>query len=168
MKLGAEVPGLTVIECFIEADAEKVLLWLIGELFAKHKSAKRGHGGNRSRILRFGWDYSVKRWMGEIPEAIDVIGQRLGEFNSVTINEYLPGSRIAPHFDSNEFDELIAVLSLGSACQMEFSKGEDICCFKIDPCSVLTMEGDARYKWQHAISPVSERRVSIVFRRRDV
>ena len=74
--------------------------------------------------------------------------------DQIIINRYLPGEGISAHIDvPHLFKNKIYILSLGSACELVYSKGNDIKKFYVKPRSVLIMQDDARYKYKHEIKP---------------
>lgn len=98
--------------------------------------------------------------------------------DQVIANEYLPGQGISAHVDCEPcFGEVIASLSLLSACEMRFaslSSGETRAVILL-PCSLLVLAGPARRDWTHAIPArlsdvidglrvARQRRVSLTFR----
>lgn len=98
--------------------------------------------------------------------------------NQLTINKYLPGQGIAPHIDSEKaFGKIIYVVSLLNPVVIDFlqktnnnnnsetggvgnqgKKKREVGVF-LPPRSLLLMEGEARYDWEHTIRP---RRVDMV------
>ncbi len=99
------------------------------------------------------------------------------EFNQIIVNEYQPGQGIGPHIDCIPcFAETIAVVSLGSGAEMEFSRSSEKLLFYLEPGSLLKLSGPVRYEWRHRIRPrksdrfqsqkiVRGRRVSLTFRK---
>ena len=112
------------------------------------------------------------------------------DFAHALINEYRPGTPLGWHRDAMNF-EVVAGVSLGSSCQMRFRpypprstrshyagpRGEHgtarpsslrrdarVLLFEVQPRSLYTMQGDARWKWQHSVSPTRRQRWSITFR----
>jgi alkylated DNA repair dioxygenase AlkB len=96
------------------------------------------------------------------------------------INEYIPGQGIAKHIDSDQFDEPIISLSLGSPCVMIFRKESNavkaIKEILLKPRSLLVMSGELRWNWTHEIPARKkdkingmiinrDRRISLTFRR---
>lgn len=74
--------------------------------------------------------------------------------DQVIINEYQAGQGITPHIDCVPcFGETIASISVCTPCVMEFTHIETGEKFSqlLEPRSLLTFSGEARYKWQHAI-----------------
>ena len=96
--------------------------------------------------------------------------------DQVIINEYLPGQGISAHIDCVPcFGETIASLSLGSACVMDFDRGEKKISLPLMPASLIVLSGSARYEWRHGIAARKSdmidgvttprgRRVSLTFR----
>jgi alkylated DNA repair dioxygenase AlkB len=146
----------------------------------------------KRRVQHYGYRYDYRSrsvtpemHLGAIPAWVLPLATRLhadGYFSAipdqVIVNDYLPGQGIAPHVDCEPcFGDVIASLSLGSACVMRFShldsdRVEDL---PLDPGSLLVLSGEARYAWKHGIparkSDVVDghrrargRRVSVTFR----
>ncbi|MEV2279114.1 alpha-ketoglutarate-dependent dioxygenase AlkB [Nocardiopsis sp. NPDC049922] len=100
------------------------------------------------------------------------------EADQVIVNEYLPGQGISAHVDCVPcFGPVVAAVSLGSACLMDFIDPDDgtKLAVPLAPGSLLVMTGPARYTWRHAIAarksdpgPAGRvprgRRVSVTFR----
>lgn len=133
----------------------------------------------RRRVQHYGYryDYGARRvtrdsYPGPLPEWLATLAGGLsadGIFEAVPdqviVNEYLPGQGIAAHVDCEPcFGDMIASLSLGSGCTMEFT-----------PASLLVLEGVSRFDWKHGIAARRSdevagttvprgRRVSLTFR----
>lgn len=76
------------------------------------------------------------------------------EYDQLTINHYLPGQGIPPHIDTHScFEDTILSLSLGSACIMDFKRGDQKAAIYLPPRSLLIMSDEARYAWSHGICP---------------
>lgn len=96
----------------------------------------------------------------------------------VIVNEYQPGQGISAHVDCVPcFGPVIAAISLGSGCQMDFTNPEDGTKLAVPLAagSLLIMAGSARYTWRHGIAARKSdpgahgrvpraRRVSVTFR----
>ncbi|GMH53987.1 hypothetical protein TrRE_jg1525, partial [Triparma retinervis] len=83
------------------------------------------------------------------------VRERLEGCNQCTVNEYEPGQGIGGHVDTESaFGEELISVSLGSGCVMEFrevgGKGrrKDVW---LGRGSLVSIKGEARYKWTHAI-----------------
>ncbi|KAM3968102.1 tRNA (carboxymethyluridine(34)-5-O)-methyltransferase alkbh8 [Aphomia sociella] len=98
----------------------------------------------------------------KIPEECDVLWRRLREqgFNvgmpdQLTVNKYKPGQGIPSHVDRHSpFGDTILSLSLGSAVVMDWRhhSGKTVPVL-MKRRSLLIMQGEARYDWQHGIQP---------------
>lgn len=149
-------------------------------------------GELRRRVRHFGYRYdyrarsaAVESRIGPLPEALQGLAERLvadGRFaavpDQVIANEYLPGQGISAHVDCEPcFGDVIASLSLLSACEMRFSNlesGETRAAI-LPRRSLLVLQGPARSDWTHAIPArrsdvidglrvMRQRRVSLTFR----
>jgi len=85
------------------------------------------------------------------------------EFDSVTINEYMPGQRIDWHIDNLMAGPVIYVVSLLSDANLDFRYGGTTESYLLPRYSLVKFGGDKRYKWEHSVI-VKEKRYSIVFR----
>ncbi|MFF4951090.1 alpha-ketoglutarate-dependent dioxygenase AlkB [Streptomyces chattanoogensis] len=99
--------------------------------------------------------------------------------DQVIVNEYRPGQGISAHVDCVPcFGPVVAAVSLGSRCVMDFSDpgtGAKVA-VPLAPGSLCVMTGPARFTWRHAIAarksdpgPAGgrvprDRRVSVTFR----
>ena len=159
---------IEILHNWITDSEEALFLHKCRVALGEETTVKKGTGGNRSRILRYGYDYLTPRWLNEIPFWLQDLSKRIGDFDSITINEYQPGNKIEPHVDSDKFEDLIAILSLGSSCVIRFDKEERTIKEELKPKSMLKMDGIHRTEYKHSIPPVKETRISIVFRKRIV
>ena len=178
------VPGLTCHHEFVTAaDEEALLAAIAGEPWLTSL---------RRRVQHYGYRYDYKArsvdrdmYLGPLPTWAAPILERLRTFGAfdrapdqLIVNEYEPGQGIAPHVDCVPcFGPVVASLSLGSRCVMEFSQRstEDAVSILLPSRALLLLQGDARYLWRHAIRPRRNdrwdgamlprgRRVSLTFR----
>jgi alkylated DNA repair dioxygenase AlkB len=138
----------------------------------------------KRRIVSYGGSYDFSsnelRPAGPIPGFLhplrERIAQRTGiaatEWNHALVAEYAPGTQLGWHRDVPEFETIVGV-SLAGACRMRLrpyppAKGRDprALVLTVEPRSVYWMRDDARWRWQHAISPTKSLRYSITFRTR--
>lgn len=146
----------------------------------------------KRRVRHFGYRYdyrarraTVESRIGPLPEMLQGLAERLvadGFFlavpDQVIANEYRPGQGISAHVDCEPcFGEVIASLSLLSACEMRFDcleSGETRAVI-LPPRSLLVLAGPGRRDWTHAIPArqsdvidglrvMRQRRVSLTFR----
>ncbi|MEU7827493.1 MULTISPECIES: alpha-ketoglutarate-dependent dioxygenase AlkB [unclassified Nonomuraea] len=181
------VPGLRYIADWLTPDACASLLSFID---AAEWSAQL-----RRRVQHYGhrYDYgrrSVARnplvpaappipaWAQQQAMRLVREGIMESEANQVIINEYQPGQGISPHVDCVPcFGPVVAAISLGSACVMDFTHPADgtKAAISLAPGSLCVMSGPARYTWRHSIAarksdPTAAgrmprtRRVSVTFR----
>lgn len=66
-------------------------------------------------------------------------------FDQLTVNMYAPGEGITAHVDLERFEDGIAIVSLGCAAVMDFTRGECHERLLLQPGDVLLLEGDARW-----------------------
>lgn len=146
----------------------------------------------KRRVQHYGYRYDYKARqarredrIGTLPTFLERVANRLareGVFSKtpdqVIANEYLPGQGISAHIDCRPcFGETIAILSLGSACVMRFEHQPSSRTVELalQPLSLLTISGEARHEWTHAIPArksdiidgekhLRSRRVSLTFR----
>lgn len=164
----AEIPkieGLTYTPKYITQEQERLLISKI--------DAQPWLTDLKRRVQHYGYKYDYKARkitpdlkIGSIPDWLQI----LPNFDQVIINEYLCGQGITPHIDCIPcFTDTIFSLSLLEPCEMIFEKENIKHSIILEPRSLLTFQGEARYKWKHAIpqrkSNVRNRRVSITFRK---
>lgn len=135
------VPGLIVIESFIETDEEDFLISCLQKSSWEELPSEltKGQQPSRRRVLHYGhkFDYSIKRAssipLNNWPAFLEVFKQRVEErirkelidsewkCDQATVNEYVPGEGIAKHVDTHSaFKDGIASLSLGSDTVISF------------------------------------------------
>ncbi len=171
-----DIPGLTYIPDFVTRDEEAGLTASIDK--------QPWLTDLKRRVQHYGYKYDYKArtvtndaYLGPLPEWIDPVAQKLAfKPDQAIVNEYLPGQGISAHVDCVPcFDDTIASLSLGSGAIMQFTNAgrkEEI---YLEPCSLITLSGPARYEWTHAIPARKsdkvygfkierDRRISLTFR----
>jgi alkylated DNA repair dioxygenase AlkB len=180
-----DIEGLFYVQNYISKDDEKKLLEIIDTqpwiLDLKRRVQHYGYRYNyKSRRI----DLSMK--VGNLPEWLNNLAQRLyaeGYFkeipDQVIINEYKPGQGISPHIDCEPcFEDTIISLSLASGATMDFTHtttNQKVPVYLM-PRSIVILQGESRYKWQHCIPPRKSdkykdkivkrnRRVSLTFRK---
>ena len=156
--------GLVLASCYItEAQSALLTSLLKAELDALPAPGDGGKG--RSKILRYGHDYDQShRWLRDIPAELQSIWPKS---NAVTVNVYLSGTGILPHYDSRDFGDEIRILSLGEPATMEFTRqGYPSVQVLLSHRSMLFMQGEARQLWRHGVlnEKRSGDRMSVVFR----
>lgn len=164
----AEIPnikGLTYTPDYITDEQEQLLISKIDEQ-SWLTDLKR-------RVQHYGYkyDYKARRItpdlkIGAIPEWLQI----LPNFDQVIINEYLTGQGITPHIDCIPcFGDAICSLSLLEPCEMILEKDNAKHSIILEPRSLVTFKGEARYEWKHSIparrSNIKNRRVSVTYRK---
>ena len=183
MSSPAEVPGLTYLPDYLDQAAHDRLIetvdaqpWL-GDL-----SRRVQHNGYR-------YDYKARKvdpslYVGPLPDWAAELSRRLlreGWFEEVPdqliVNEYQPGQGIAKHVDCVPcFGKTVVSISLGSTCVLEMGRAKQKVPLLLEPRSAVVMQGDARYRWTHAIAGRKQdrwkgqilprgRRISLTFRK---
>jgi alkylated DNA repair dioxygenase AlkB len=127
----------------------------------------------KRRVQHYGYKYDYKARkitpdlkIGEVPDWLQI----LPNFDQVIINEYTTGQGITPHIDCIPcFGDTICSLSLLELCEMILEKDNAKYSIILEQRSLLTFQGEARYKWKHSIpqrkSNIKNRRVSITYRK---
>ena len=100
----------------------------------------------------------VAAWLGVEEES----------FGHALVNEYRPGTPLGWHRDTPEF-ELVAGVSLGGPARMRFRRyppqpREKAYTLDVAPRSAYVLRGEARWGWQHSVSPTPGLRYSVTFR----
>jgi len=142
------------------------------------------------RVQHYGYRYDYRKravaitsYIGVLPDWAWRLARRLCNdgfmpepADQVIVNEYQPGQGISPHIDCQPcFGDVVASISLGSPCVMNFSRGADSMPVLLESCSLVAFQSEARYRWKHGIAARKtdtyqgitferERRVSITFR----
>lgn len=178
------VPGFSLVAGYIDEATEQQLLGEIDALpFSTELSRRVQHHGYR-------YDYKARSAsdasrLGPLPPWAEALAEGLlsrGFFankpDQVIVNEYEPGQGIAAHVDCvGCFGPVVASLSLGASCELELAPvggGEPVSAY-LTRRSLFVLEGDARYRYTHAIKKRKSdvigglraprgRRVSVTFR----
>ncbi len=177
-------PGAVMIPDFVSSRRESELLCWIDD--------QRWRDDLRRRVQHYGWAYdyrarhvSTDAYIGPLPAELRAECNTLcsaglfdEEPSQIIVNDYQPGQGITPHIDCVPcFGPIIASLSLGSQCEIVFTKkgnSAKVSCL-LEPRSLLVLAGTARFEWLHGIparksDPVSgtrkprKRRVSLTYR----
>lgn len=122
---------------------------------------------------------AIPDWAEDLIEKMLLQGLTMRRFDQMLVNEYQPGQGIALHRDYQAYGRTVASLSLLSVCVMDFrhqvTERSEV--LLLEPRSLLILNDQARYEWEHDIAsrksdvwydtPVTrERRLSITFRTR--
>ncbi|MFJ9419624.1 alpha-ketoglutarate-dependent dioxygenase AlkB [Streptomyces sp. NPDC101227] len=184
----ALVPGLRYLADWLAPDACAALLARIdaGTWSTELKRRVQHYGrrydyGRRSVAAdaRAAAAPPVPEWLRELAARLTDEGLMGRQADQVIVNEYLPGQGISAHVDCVPcFGPVVAAVSLGSRCVMDFSDpgtGTKVA-VPLAPGSLCVMTGPARLTWRHAIAARKSdpgpaggrvprgRRVSVTFR----
>lgn len=176
------IPGLIVLSNFITEFEEQEIIKNIDQ----QKWIKLAH----RRVQHYGYEFvyginSVdknKKALAEIPFFLDKVTNEINKISKemgnkenmdqLTINDYMPGDGIPPHFDTHSpFEEIFVALSLGSGITMSFksSKNEEKHIY-IPPRSLTIFSDEARFAWYHSIAQRKVDKVNgkLIFRKRRI
>ncbi|CAH2092389.1 unnamed protein product [Euphydryas editha] len=154
--------GLYLIEDFITETEERAFLNLFD--WVEDSSLKNRKVKHYGYEFRYGSnDVDLENPLIEkIPPECNVLWERLKGYgidfripDQLTVNKYIPGQGIPSHVDRHSpFENTILSLSLGSSVVMDWKhhSGKYIP-LAIQARSMLVMQGEARYDWQHGIQP---------------
>jgi alkylated DNA repair dioxygenase AlkB len=162
-----------VISGFEEASLVASLATLKLKPFEFH-----GHVGNR-RVTSFGFRYDYTRRTVETADEFPVFlaelrkkvaafaGRKVDDFQQGGVNEYPPGAGIGWHKDKRQFGVIVGVSLLAPATmRLRLSNGSSWIRRSqvLKPRSIYLLEGEARTRWEHSVSPVAALRYSLIFR----
>ena len=171
------IAGLAYREDLISRDAEAALLDRLG---AMDLSPFRFQGwvGNR-KTRSYGWRYDFEDasfspagpmpdWLLPLQaEAASFAGVQADDFTHALIARYNPGAGIGWHKDRDVFDKVVGV-SLNSPATLRFRQraggGFRRANLEVEPRSAYLLSGEARWEWEHRITPGDQLRFSITFR----
>lgn len=143
--------GLKIYKNFINEEEQKYLLDNIRELRYFEHINQVMHFGNLHPFLA-----PIINKIQQIDDLFtpDIIEERNGIlFDQSIINKYNKGEGIKSHVDLLKFKDGILSISLLSSCVIYFTKIKTNVTipFVLDPGDVLTINGEARYDWEHEI-----------------
>ena len=164
----SEIPniqGLTYTPDYITVEQEQLLIFQIDQ--------QPWLSDLKRRVQHYGYKYDYKARkitpdlkIADVPEWLQI----LDGFDQVIVNEYTTGQGITPHIDCIPcFEDIICSLSLLEPCEMVLERDNIKHSITLEPRSLLTFQGEARYEWKHSIpqrkSNIKNRRVSITYRK---
>lgn len=171
------IDGLSYREGAI-ADAEERML--VERLGALDLAPFRFHGwlGNR-KTQSFGWRYdfddaSFSR-TEPVPEWLEPVRAYAAAFAKIDPNDFVqvllarydPGAGIGWHKDRDVFEQVVGI-SLGTPARLRFRQrtatGFRRAEVEVAPRSAYLLSGEARWEWEHRITPGDQLRFSITFR----
>ena len=171
------IAGLRYQEAIIDEAEERVL---IAQIRAVDLSPFRFHGwlGNR-KTQSFGWRYDfddasfnptepIPDWLDEVRATAAAFAElQPDDFVHVLLARYDPGAGIGWHRDRDVFEKVVGI-SLCTPATLRFRQRSDSgfrrANLEVAPRSAYLLSGEARYDWEHSISPGQSLRFSITFR----
>ena len=161
------IPGLTYLKDFIWEDEERALLAEIddGSWDGDNKSRRTKqygygfHWRNRhsNALVRLEAPYDRMPSSARAPlERLRLDGYIVTtDFDQCIVNDYVGGQGIKPHRDREFFGDVVLGMSLLEPVVMDFKSLQtgEVRALLLEPRSVLLLEGEARWLWQHSITP---------------
>jgi alkylated DNA repair dioxygenase AlkB len=165
---------------FVTREDETALIAVVQDLPLQEAQYKQYTA--KRRVVAYGgrYDFGSNELMpaGPIPDFLHPLRERIAQWTGIAVTEWKPrprrrirpGTPLGWHRDVPQFEAIVGV-SLAGACRMRLrpypprkGRDPDALAFTIEPRSVYSMRDDARWRWQHAISPTENLRYSITFR----
>ena len=173
--------GFTYQPEFLTREEEAALLGILRGL--PFKEAKYKEFTARRRTVSYGgqYDYTRNRLdeAAPVPESLLPLRENVARWAGLPpesfvhglVSEYQPGTPLGWHRDVPDFEVIVGV-SLGGHARMRLRpyrpggkhRREDVIPLDLEPRSAYVMRGNARWGWQHCVSPTKELRYSITFR----
>jgi alkylated DNA repair dioxygenase AlkB len=171
--------GFLYVPEFLSTVEESQLLTVIGELPFEAAQYKEWHA--RRRIVAFGGRYDFSRHQlteaPPIPPFLLPLRDRIAALAGVApatihhamVAEYQPLTPLGWHRDVPEFEVVMGV-SLRGRARLRFRPwppapgARTAFALELAPRSAYVIRDQARWGWQHAVSPTRELRYSITFR----
>jgi alkylated DNA repair dioxygenase AlkB len=172
--------GFAYAEDFVSLADEAALLAEIGRLPLENARYKEWTANRR--IVGYGgrYDFSTNelRPAGPIPPflldlraaAATFVGVPADALTYALVAEYRAATQLGWHRDVPEFELVVGISLLGPA-RMRLRRyphvahaGNGSLAIELAPRSIYALTGEARWGWQHAISPTPGLRYSITFR----
>jgi alkylated DNA repair dioxygenase AlkB len=166
---------------FISRDEESSLLAGIRALPLEEAKYKEYTARRRTASYGGQYDYTLNKLetAPSIPEFLLPLREKVAQWAGIPaekfvhglVSEYRPGTPLGWHRDVPNFEVIVGV-SLASTARMrlrpyrpgEKQRREDVIALELEPRSAYIIRGEARWGWQHSVSPTKELRYSITFR----
>jgi alkylated DNA repair dioxygenase AlkB len=173
-------PGLRYDSDWLSPAEERALLAAIAELDLVEARYKAFTAKRRIATFGFAYDFTtnVLSPAPSLPAFLQRLRERAAEWAGLdaadlvqaTVAEYRPGTQLGWHRDVPRFGDVVGI-SLGAPGRMRLrpyphQAGATTRAIALDlaPRSAYVLRDDARWRWQHAISPTKALRHSITFR----
>jgi alkylated DNA repair dioxygenase AlkB len=173
-------PGLVYRPGFLEPAEEATLL--AGCRALPLEEARYRSFTAKRRIVSFGagYDFAANTLTPAppLPPLLHPLRERIAAWSAIavdelrqcTVAEYRPGTQLSWHRDVPHFGLVVGV-SLGAPARLRLRPyphvkraTERALAVVLAPRSAYVLRDDARWRWQHAISPTKDLRWSITFR----
>jgi alkylated DNA repair dioxygenase AlkB len=173
--------GLVYAREVVTRDEEASLLATIAAL--PLQEAKYKEYTARRRTVSYGgkFDYTnnVLRPTDPIPELLLPLRDKMARWVGVPaedfvhglVSEYRPGTPLGWHRDVPDFEVIVGVSLLATARMRlrpykpgERNLAKDVITLELEPRSAYSIQGTARWEWQHSIAATESLRYSITFR----
>lgn len=133
----------------------------------------------RREVLHYGYTYGYDSWRVDAGPAIPdfllplrtraaaFVGEDPSTYAEALLTRYAEGATIGWHRDAPAFGPTVLGLSFGAEATLRFrpgSAGRALCTVALAPGSLYIIAGEARTRWQHALSPLKAVRYSVTFR----
>lgn len=161
-----ELDGLTHIDDFISIDEENQLIACIRNAIEIQSEQTKYEILQKRKVLHFGYRFNYNVFaidrtpIENIPDwCAPILDKYMLLFKGVypdqlTINHYHPGDGIPPHCDHHaSFMAPLLIVSLGSPIIMDFFNAEKSKQVLLKRRSLLLIDGDFRYGYEHSIKP---------------
>lgn len=163
---------------FLSPAEEVTLIEQIRKLPLKEAEYKQFRAKRRIQSYGGRYDFSANRLLEAEPIAAFLhplrarvahwVQRSAEDFSQALIAEYAPGTQLGWHRDVPNF-ELVVGVSLGSGCRMRFRRyppgpRQPSLAVALAPRSIYRLEREARWQWQHRITPTPGLRYSITLR----
>jgi alkylated DNA repair dioxygenase AlkB len=177
---GALPPGFSYVPDFLSVADEAALLEEIERLPFANAQYKEWTANRR--VVSYGgrYDFSAQELLpasavppflfGLRDAAAGFVGVPAAELTHALVAEYRASTQLGWHRDVPEF-ELVVGISLHGPARMRLRRyphvarsGNRSLAVDLAPRSIYSLSGEARWGWQHAISPTPGLRYSITFR----
>ncbi len=172
--------GLVYATDFLALDEEADLVATVAALPFSHSQYREYTAKRRTVSYGASYDFSANRPLPALPVPAWLFPLRArvatwtaipaDDFAFALVTEYQPGTQLGWHRDVANFETVVGV-SLAGDARMRFRPWPTTArprraAFHLDlkPRSAYVLRGDARWRWQHAISPTKALRYSITFR----
>ena len=180
MSLLFDTPLIAGLRYKEELISEADELALVERLNAMDLAPFQFHGwlGNR-KTQSFGWRYdfddasftraeAIPNWLEPAREkAAAFAGLNPADFAHVLLARYDPGAGIGWHRDRDVFENVVGI-SLGTPATLRFRQrvgtGFKRVALEVTPRSAYLLSGEARWDWEHRLTPGDQLRFSITFR----